>query len=34
MRAALTVINVGLSVTHGAAPLASGGGAALAEAPR
>jgi len=38
MRAALLVINVGLSVTDGAAPLAAplacGGGAALAEGPR
>jgi hypothetical protein len=32
MRAALTVINVGLSVTDGAAP--SGGGAAVSEGPR
>jgi hypothetical protein len=34
MRAALTVINVGLSVTDGAAPPAGGGGGAESEGPR
>lgn len=34
MRAALTMINAGLSVTDGAAPLAGGGDAPASESPR